>query len=126
SLARRPTMLDRTRAVAVVRMFRDELRWTLLPEHRMEPETGGGLAGAPAEACHINGVSGVGLWGAGEAGNALARLMEAALREVVLGTPDPGPYDVISRESPSGSPENLHFGAYGAAAVGATVTIKGS
>ena len=117
-------MLDRTRAVAVVRMFRDELRGMLLPEHREEMEPRGGLAGAFADACQLNGVSEVELWEAIEADRALGDLMEATLREVVLGTPDPGPYDVLSRESPSGTPDNLHFGAYGAEAVGAKVTIK--
>jgi len=117
-------MLDRTRAVVVVRVFGDELRSLLLPEQRPGAETGA-LAAAFTAACRRNGVSEGEVWEAIEADRTLADLMEATLREVVLDPPDPGPYDVISRESPSGTPENLHFSAYGAEAVGAKVTLKG-
>ncbi len=36
----------------------------------------------------------------------LLRLFEQALDELVVDPPDPGPYDAISRESPSGSPDD--------------------
>jgi hypothetical protein len=38
-------------------------------------------------------------------------LEKRTLEESVLGTADPGPYDVISRESPAGLPSNPHIEA---------------
>lgn len=37
----------------------------------------------------------------------LVRLFEAALDEILVDPPDPGPYDEISRESPRGAPDPL-------------------
>ena len=120
-------MLDWTRAVVTIRVFREELRESLLPERRAELEASGhgAYADAFARACHINGVSTDEAVEAIEADIVLFQLAEATLLEVIVGTPDPGPYDIISRESPSGTPENLHFGAFGAAAVNAPVTLAG-
>src|SRR4051812_43533808 len=39
----------------------------------------------------------------------LFELQKHAVEEAVLGTTDPGPYDVISRESPAGTPANYHI-----------------
>src|SRR4051812_23281543 len=36
-------------------------------------------------------------------------LERLAIAQVRLGTTDPGPYDVISRESPAGNPSNYHL-----------------
>ncbi len=38
--------------------------------------------------------------------------------EALVTPPDPGPYDVISREASSGTPENKHIGAIGTLEVG--------
>lgn len=39
----------------------------------------------------------------------LRDLQKRAIDEVIVGSRDPGPYDVVSRESPAGSPANWHI-----------------
>ncbi len=53
-----------------------------------------------------------------EADRTLWELTDAVTREALVATPDPGPYDVISREASSGTPENKHIGAIGTLEVG--------
>lgn len=62
---------------------------------------------ALAEACRRNGISVEQHAAALRATPALAALEDEALTDAVVESPDPGPYDAISRESPSGQPGDL-------------------
>lgn len=119
-------MLEWAQAVVTIRVFGEELHLALLPERAGEIDTGDRsvLADTFARACAITGVDQDEMWVAIETDTSLAELTAAMLLEVLSGSPDPGPYDVISRESPSGTPENRHIGAYGAAAVGQPVSLE--
>jgi len=71
---------------------------------RDEPEA---TREALVEACQKNGISVEIYVNALVAAPALAELEKQSLLTAVADAPDPGPYDAISRESPSGQPGDL-------------------
>jgi hypothetical protein len=121
-------MLERARALGTIRIFGEELHQALLPERlaKLEVSEQEVVALAFVRACLVVGVSEVEVREAIEADFSLSEVEEATIRQATLGTPDPGPYDVISRESPCGTPANLHLNTYGAAAVHEPVTLPGT
>lgn len=94
---------DRSRVLAILRDIRD----TILADRaagssrRADPR----VDEAVRRACARHGVP-VESWQAAlDADPELARLVEQTLEEIIVDSPDPGPYDAISRESPRGGPE---------------------
>ena len=73
---------------------------------------------ALVRACELRGVVTDEVVRAIEADRSLWELTDAVTREALVTSPDPGPYDAISRESSSGTTENTHVGAIGTEEVG--------
>lgn len=124
-------MLEREQVVSTIRVYGEELSRRLRAEGSAEGQgSERGSEGAErsvfveafAAACQQNGVNEEEVREAILADPSLSELEDAVIQEALVGAPDPGPYDAISRESPSGSSENQHLGAYGAAAVGAKIS----
>ncbi|HKQ70304.1 MAG TPA: hypothetical protein VJT73_13235 [Polyangiaceae bacterium] len=62
--------------------------------------------------CMNTGISPHEYWSLLERDAALLQLHSWAVTEAIVGTSDPGPYDQISRESPTGTPTNEHWNAW--------------
>jgi len=104
-------MLDRERAVLTIRAFGEELERGRRegPASGTRPRVDEYVREAFARACAHNDVSVEEMQEALAHDPSLRELEDAVEREVLLGSVDPGPYDVISRESSSGSEDNNHL-----------------
>lgn len=117
-------MLDRTQTVSAIRAFGEELTRATSARRSagQGPNPGAMVTESFAKACAQQGASIEAVRAAIDADPSLVELEEAVTKEALADSADPGPYDAISRESPSGSTENRHLGEYGAAEVGQPVT----
>jgi hypothetical protein len=102
----------------VIQIYGEELRVLARARPGAALESSREAAQALARACAHSGVAAEDVVTAIEADRTLWELADAVTREALVATPDPGPYDVISRESSSGTPENKHIGAIGTLEVG--------
>src|SRR5688572_21730519 len=110
--SRRSVILDPTVATWVIRFLSEELS-RLLSDSGVRRRHVEGDESVEIEALTVA-CARIGVWPgdyrmALEVDSMLFQLHRAALMESVVGTPDPGPYDRISRESPSGNEDNQHF-----------------
>ena len=105
-------MAERERAVAAIMAFGEELRRTMREPgpatNHAEPELDV-LAGAFLRGCERAGVSAEEVRAAIEHDRSLLELEESVTKDASSPNPDPGPYDTISRESPSGNEDNEHL-----------------
>jgi hypothetical protein len=111
----RSTILDTAVASWILRALSEELtrRLSHPADRRRYLEGDESVEGeALAVACARIGVWPRHYWMTLEVDALLFDLHRAALIETVAGTPDPGPYDRISRESPSGNEGNRHFNGW--------------
>jgi hypothetical protein len=110
---RHGTILESTTASVVVGLLNQELSWRLSGDpgvRRRYLEGDDTVEGeAIAAACARAAVTPEDYLTTLEADEVLCQLHHAALTEAMVGTPDPGPNDQISRESPSGEETNRHF-----------------
>ena len=110
--------MTRTSVITVIRLYGEELR-------RLARESYDAVVGDPrptvlalVRASERGGVPAEEVINAIEADRSLWELTDAVTREALVTSPDPGPYDVISREASSGTPENKHVGEIGTVEVG--------
>ena len=117
-------MLDRAQAVSAIRAFGEELTRSTAARRTagQGPDPHAMVTESFAKACAQQSVTARDLRAAIDADPSLVELEEAVTKEALADSADPGPYDAISRESPSGSTANRHLGEYGAAEVGQPVT----
>jgi hypothetical protein len=119
--------MERERTVSVLRIYGEELRRLV----RLEIETAAPrseelLSEAPGDprfeafllACARAGEDPEELARAIREDRSLLELEMEVTKEALTTAPDPGPYDAISREASSGTPENRHVGAIGTREVG--------
>lgn len=100
--------MDRASVVKVIRDFTDELARPVSARPPVvradDPPT---VLAALEAACKEHGISVQDYRAALHADPSLADLERQALSSTPVESPDPGPYDAISRESPSGQPGDL-------------------
>lgn len=104
-------MVERERAVAAIRAFGEELRSAVRDSKQATQHAEPGLdvlAGAFRRGCEKIGVTAEDVREAIERDSTLLDLEDSVTKEAIATTPDPGPYDEISRESPSGTEANAH------------------
>jgi hypothetical protein len=102
----------------VIQIYGEELRSLARARPGAALETSGPTVLALVRACARSGIRAEEVVTAIEVDRTLWELADAVTREALVSTPDPGPYDVISREASSGTPENKHVGAIGTLEVG--------
>ena len=110
--------MKRESLITVIRVYGEELRTLSGARYEAALEDGRPTVVALLRACERGGVAAEDVICAIEADRTLWELTDAVTKEALVATPDPGPYDVISRESSSGTPENKHVGAIGTLEVG--------
>lgn len=108
----------RTSFYTVIRIYGEELRELARARSDAAIEDDRPTVIALVRACERSGVSPEEIVAAITADRSMWELTDAVTREALVSPPDPGPYDVISRESSSGTPENRHTGAIGTQEVG--------
>jgi hypothetical protein len=110
--------MTRTSVIAVIRMYGEELQRLARESYDTALSHSRPTVVALVRACERGGVPVEEVVNAIEADRSLWELTDAVTREALVTSPDPGPYDVISRESSSGTPENKHVGEIGTVEVG--------
>jgi hypothetical protein len=107
-----------TSVTTVIRLYGEELRALARARYAAAVESDRPTVVALVRACERGGLAPADVVAAIQADRSLWELTDAVTREALVSPPDPGPYDVISRESSSGTPENKHIGAIGTQEVG--------
>lgn len=110
--------MTRTSVITVIRIYGEELRELARTRYDAAIASRRTTVLALVRACERTGVSAEEVISGIEADRTLWELTDAVTLEALVTTPDPGPYDVISREASSGTPENKHVGAIGTLEVG--------
>jgi hypothetical protein len=110
--------MTRTIVITVIRIYGEELRCLARESYDAVIEQARPTVLALVRACELRGVEAAEIITAIEADRSLWELTDAVTWEALVTSPDPGPYDVISREASSGTPENKHVGAIGTVEVG--------
>ncbi len=110
--------MTRASVIAVIRIYGEELRRLARESYGAALDHARPTALALGCACELRGVALEEVILAIESDRSLWELTEAVTCEALVTQPDPGPYDVISREASSGTPENKHIGAIGTLEVG--------
>jgi hypothetical protein len=112
------TAMTRESLGAVIKTYGEELQ--RLARERYDAAIKGSRPTVQAllRACEKNNVAAADVVAAIEADRSLWELTDSVTREALVTPADTGPYDVISREASSGTPENKHVGAMGTEEVG--------
>lgn len=110
--------MTRASVITVIRAYGEELRRLARESYTTALDHARPTVVALARACERHGAEAEEVILAIEADRSLWELTDAVTREALVTSPDPGPYDVISREASSGTPENKHVGAMGTLEVG--------
>lgn len=110
--------MTRASVLMVIRIYGEELRQLAIAGYDTVIERRDPVILALVRACERSGVPPEEVVAAILADRSIAELADAVTWEALVTTPDPGPYDVISREASSGTPENKHVGAIGTLEVG--------
>jgi hypothetical protein len=110
--------MTRASLIIVIRIYGEELRDLARACYDAVIESRRATVLALVRACERSGVPAEDVIAGIEADRTLWELTDAVTREALVTTPDPGPYDEISREASSGTPENKHVGAIGTLEVG--------
>lgn len=112
------TAMTRETVGAVLKTYGEELKRLARERYDAAIKQARPTVQAMLRACEQNSVAAADVVAAIEADPTLHELADAVTREALASPADPGPYDVISREASSGTPENKHVGAIGKEEVG--------
>src|SRR5690348_15602661 len=110
--------MTRASVIEVIRLYGEELQILARKNYGATMSKARPTVVALVRACERSGLPAEEVVGAIEADRSLWELADAVTREALVTSPDPGPYDVISREASSGTPENKHVGEIGTVEVG--------